>query len=75
MDKRIAPTIVVIIVGFYLLAQAGVILFAVRKEGLGLFWTILIALIPLGIAIGLLSVYLERIREIEEEDEDDLKKY
>ena len=75
MDKRIAPTIVVIIVGFYLLVQAGVILFAVRKEGLGLFWTIIIALIPLGIAIALLSVYLERIREIEEEDEDDLKKY
>ena len=75
MDKRIAPTIIVIIVDFYLLVQAGVVLFLFRKEGLGLFWTILIALIPLGIAVALLSVYLERIREIEEEDEDDLRKY
>jgi len=75
MDKRIAPTIIVIIVGFYLLVQAGVVLFLFRKEGLGLFWTILIALVPLGIAVALLSVYLERIREIEEEDEDDLRKF
>jgi uncharacterized membrane protein YdfJ with MMPL/SSD domain len=75
MNKRIAPTIVVIIVGLYILVQAGVILYLFRKEGLGLFWIILIALIPLGIAVTLLAVYLERIREIKDEEEDDLSKY
>jgi len=75
MNKRIAPTIVVIIVGLYILVQAGVILYLFRKEGLGLFWIILIALIPLGIAVTLLAVYLERIREIKGEEEDDLSKY
>lgn len=75
MKKGIAPTIIVIIVIFLILVQAAVLLFVFRQEGLGLFWAIVIALIPLGIAASLISVYIERIREIRDEGKDDLSKY
>ena len=75
MEKRIAPTIIVIVMIIYLMIQAGVLWFVFRKEGLGIFWSILIGLIPLGIAVALVTVYIERIREIREEEKDDLSKY
>jgi len=75
MKKRITPTIIVIIVVLFILVQASVLLFILRQEGLGLFWGILIGLIPLGIAATLVAVYIERIREIGEEEKDDLRKY
>lgn len=75
MNKKIAPTIIVIVMLVYILIQAGVLLFVFNQEGLGIFWGILIALIPLGIAIALVAVYIERIKELREEEKDDLSKY
>lgn len=75
MKKRIAPTIIVIVIIIFIMIQAGVLLFAFRQEGLAIFWSILIGLIPLGIAVTLVAVYIERIREIREEENDDLSKY
>lgn len=75
MEKRIAPTIIVVVMIIYLMIQAGVLLFVFRQEGLGIFWSILIGLIPLGIAVTLVTVYIERLREIREEEKDDLGKY
>lgn len=75
MNKRTAPTIIVIMLVFLILTQAGVLLFIFRQEGLGLFWSILIGLIPIGIAGTLIAVYIERIREIRDEEKDDLNKY
>lgn len=75
MKKKIAPTIIVIVMLVYILIQAGVLLFVFNQEGLGIFWGILIALIPLGIAIALVAVYIERIKELREEEKDDLSKY
>lgn len=75
MKKRIAPTIIVIIMVFLILVQAIALLFVFRQEGLGLFWAIIIGLFPLGIAATLVAVYIERIREIGDEKNDDLSKY
>jgi len=75
MDKRIAPTIILILVIFFILIQAGVIVYAFTSEGLSLFWTLLMILVPLAIIIALITVYVERIREIDEEENDDLSKY
>lgn len=75
MDKRIAPSIILILVIFFILVQAGVMIYAFSEEGLGLFWKILISLVPLGIIAALIGVYLERIREIKEEDPEDLNRY
>ena len=75
MDKRIAPTIVLVIVIFFILVQAGALIYALTQEGLGFFWKFLIVLIPFIIIIALITVYLERIKEIGEEEDDDLSKY
>jgi uncharacterized protein YpmB len=75
MDKRFGPTIVLILVIFFILIYASVLVVVFLKVGLGLIWTIFLAIIPLVIIIALLSVYRERIKEIEEEEKDDLRKY
>lgn len=75
MNKRVAPTIVMILVIFFILLEAGIVVYAIRQEGLSFFWTLVILLIPLAIIIALISVYIERIKEIDEEEKDDLSKY
>jgi len=75
MDKRVAPTIVMILVIFFILLEAGIVVYAIRQEGLSFFWTLLILLVPLVIIVALISVYIERIKEIDEEEKDDLSKY
>ena len=75
MDKRIAPTIVMILVIFFILAEAGIIVYAIRQEGLSFFWILVILTIPVVIIVALISVYIERIKEIDEEEKDDLSKY
>jgi len=75
MDKRVAPTIVLILVIFFILLEAGLIVFAIRKEGLSFFWTLVILIVPFAIIVALISVYIERIKEIKEEEKDDLSKY
>ena len=75
MDKRIAPTIILILVIFFILVQAGVMIYALNKEGLGVFWTLLLILTPLAIIVALIAVYIERIKEIDDEEKDDLSKY
>lgn len=75
MDKRIAPTIVLILVIFFILVEVGALVFAFTREGLGFFWTMLLLIIPFAIIVALISVYLERLKEIKEEEKDDLSKY
>jgi len=75
MDKRIAPTIILILVIFFILVQAGAMIYVLNKEGLGIFWTLLLILTPLAIIAALIAVYIERLKEIEEEENDDLSKY
>lgn len=74
-NKRIAPTILVILIIIFVLVQAGVIIWVVNREGLGIFWTILILLIPLAVIWALIAVYIERLKEIDEQEKDDLSKY
>ncbi|MCK5067694.1 MAG: hypothetical protein KAR16_09650 [Bacteroidales bacterium] len=75
MDKRFGPTMVLILVIFFILVQAGSLVVVFIKEGLGVFWTLILLLTPLVIIIALISVYLERLKEIDEEEKDDLTKY
>jgi uncharacterized membrane protein YhaH (DUF805 family) len=75
MDKRFGPTLVLILVIFFILVQAGTLLVVFIKEGLGIFWTLVLLLTPLIIIVALITVYLERLKEIDEEEKDDLKKY
>jgi|GEM_PF-995878 len=76
MDKkRFGPTIVLILVIFFILVWAGSLVTVFIKEGLGNFWTLILLIVPLAIIIALISVYIERIKEIDEEEKDDLTKY
>lgn len=69
-DKRIAPTILVILIIVFVLIQAGVIIWALNKEGLGTLWTILILAIPFAVIWALIAVYIERLKEIDDENSD-----
>jgi len=74
-NKRFGPTIVLILVVFFILVWAGSLVTVFVKEGLGIFWTVILLIAPLAIIIALISVYIERIKEIDEEEKDDLTKY
>jgi hypothetical protein len=74
-NKRFGPTIVLILVVFFILVWAGSLVTVFVKEGLGIFWTVILLIVPLAIIIALISVYIERIKEIDEEEKDDLTKY
>jgi len=75
MNKRFGPTLVLILVIFFILAYAGSLVTVFIKEDLGIFWTLILLIVPLVIIIALISVYIERIKEIEEEEKDDLNQY
>jgi len=76
MDKRFGPTLVLILVIFFILVYAGSLITVFIKEGLGVFWTLILLIVPLVIIIALISVYIERLKEIEKEEEDnDLNQY
>lgn len=75
MSKRFGPSLVLILVIFFILVQAGSLVVVFIKEGIGIFWTLVLLLIPLVIIIALITVYLERLKEIDEEEKDDLTKY
>lgn len=75
MDKRFGTTLVLVLVIIFILAYAGSLVTIFVKEGLGIFWTLVLAIVPLIIIIVLISVYLERIKEIDDEEKDDLSKY
>jgi fatty acid desaturase len=74
-NKRFGPTIVLILVIFFILVWAGSLVTVFVKVGLGIFWTLILLIVPLAIIIALISVYIERIKEIDEEEKDDLTKY
>jgi len=75
MDKRFGPTLVLILVIFFILVYAGSLICVFIKEGLGTFWTLVLLIVPLVIIIALISVYIERLKEIDEEEKDDLNQY
>jgi len=75
MDKRFGPTLVMILVVFFILVWAGSLVTVFVKEGLGLFWTLVLLIVPLLVIIALISVYIERIKEIDEEEKDNLNQY
>lgn len=75
MDKRFGPTLVLILVIFFIVVYAGSLVTVFVKEGLGTFWTLILLIVPLVIILALISVYIERIKEIDEEEKDDLNQY
>jgi uncharacterized protein (DUF983 family) len=75
MNKRFGPTVVLILVIFFILVFAGSLVTAVIKEGLGIFWTIVMLIVPFVIIVALISVYIERLKEINDQEKDDITKY
>ena len=75
MNKRLGPTLVLVLVIFFILVYAGSLVMVFIKEGLGIFWTLILLIVPLVIIIALISVYIERLKEIDEEEKDDLNQY
>ena len=75
MDKRFGPTLVLILVILFILIYAGSLVTIFVKEDLGILWTLILLIVPLAIIIALISVYIERLKEIDEEEKDDLSQY
>jgi len=77
MKKKIAPIIIVVIMSCYLIAYAIALTFGMLSDVPKFISVILgIASILVIIAIiGLIYTLVERIKEIDKEDDDDLSKY
>lgn len=75
MKKKIAPIIIVIIVGMFITIWAGTGFWSsISFMGFPLMG-IFFGLIGIGAIGALIAVLISRMKEIDEEDEDDLKKY
>lgn len=70
--KLAAPIVITLLLGLWLVAQVGVILWV---PGLSLAGKVIGFLIPLGLLGVLLFVLAERIKEIRSGEEDDLNNY
>jgi len=77
MKKMIAPIIVTVIVLFFLLFYLGVLVMSMG-ESLGtpiVAFLSLLIFITLGVMIAMVYILFQRLKEIKEEDTDDLSKY
>lgn len=75
MDKKASTTLVLVLVVICILGYAGTLITVFVKEGLGVFWTLILSIVPLLVIYALITVYRERIKEIDQDEKDDLKKY
>ncbi|MGL5257477.1 MAG: hypothetical protein ACRC76_10570 [Proteocatella sp.] len=75
--KKITPIIITIIVCFFITLYAfGFIMAALTESTLIIkIGAFALALIPIGIIIAMIFTLIERLKEIKEEDKDDLSKY
>ena len=71
VKKLIAPIVITVITVLYFMVYFGGIIFEVREIP----WVILLGVVPLGFAAAMIYVCMQRIREIESGEEDDLSKY
>ena len=68
--KMIAPIVITVIVVLYYGVYFGILL--TLLDG---FWKYLLGIVPLVLAVVMIAVCLERIKEIRSGEEDDLSKY
>ena len=71
VKKMIAPIVITVIAVIYYMFYFGIIIFEVRNTP----WLILLGIVPIGLAVAMIYVCIQRIREIENGEEDDLSKY
>ena len=68
--KMIAPIVITVIMILYYVVYFGFLI-----SMLGGVWKYLLGIIPLALAILMIAVCIERIREIKKGEEDDLSQY
>jgi ABC-type multidrug transport system permease subunit len=68
--KMIAPIVITVLITSYYFIFFGIIINIVNN-----FWSIFLGIIPLIFAIAMIFVCIERIREIQGGEEDDISKY
>ena len=68
--KMIAPIIVTIVMVFYYVVYFGLLL-----SMLGGIWKYMLGILPIVFSAVMIKVCVERIKEIQEGEEDDLSKY
>ena len=69
-NKLLAPIIVTIIMVLYYIAYFGLLIWAL--DGV---WKYVLGIIPIALSAVMIAVCVERIKEIQEGEEDDLSKY
>ena len=68
--KLLAPIIVTLIMVLYYVAYFGLLIWAL--EGV---WKYVLGIIPVALSVVMIAVCVERIKEIQKGEEDDLSKY
>lgn len=75
MKKYIAPIIVTILVGLFILAYGFGIVKSLFSSSGPIWITILVAIVFLALFSALIATLIKRINEIKKEDKDDISKY
>jgi len=73
--KVLAPLIWVIIISAGIILESLVLWWALGTEGSPLYLKILICCLPLVLVAAIITVYIERVKEIKSGIEDDLDRY
>ncbi|MBQ3785891.1 MAG: hypothetical protein II799_01310 [Lachnospiraceae bacterium] len=68
--KKIAPVIITVVVVIYYLAYFGFMI-----TMLPMYLKLLLGIVPLAVAGGMIYVCIERLKEIDDGEEDDISKY
>ena len=75
IKKILAPAIIVILGSIVIAAYGYFYLFVLQKINLPIIANIIIILIAITLIVALIAVFIQRIKELKEENEDDISKY
>ncbi len=75
IKKIIAPLIIVILASIIVIGYAFLYLFIIKQMNLPVVLNILILIIVIALVAALIAVFIQRVKEIKSEDENDLSKY
>jgi len=76
MTKKILAPVIIVILGSIVIAAYGYFyLFVLRKMNLPVIINIIIILIIIALIAALIAVFIQRVKELNEENEDDISKY
>jgi hypothetical protein len=75
MKKIVTPIIITLLVGLFIVLYTCGILYAFKASGFPMWILVLVSIMIMGLLTALIYTLYKRIKEIKEENDDDISKY